>query len=140
MDITKVEQEDLSDLNKKNLTFFKASTGLSSAQIGITITTILLGYTAQIAFKVTVSRFFDNFGVAYALSITLSLILAGIVNLFSMIFGELVPKNIAISLPMKTARAIINYHLLFTFLFAPLIRAFNFIAERVLKLFHIPFS
>ncbi len=140
LDISKVEQEDLQDVkNKRVLHALKnLSTGLSSAQIGITITTILLGYTAQTALGDLFLKWFNNVGLSYALSLTIGLIVAGaIVNLFSMIFGELVPKNIAISLPMATARAVITFHSVFTFIFLPIIKTLNFVANSILKIFKI---
>lgn len=139
LDVSKVEQETQDRKNKKVLYALKTlSTGLSSAQVGITITTILLGYTAQIALGDLFLSWFNNVGLSYALSVTLGLIFAGIlVNLFSMIFGELVPKNIAISLPLKTARFVIGFHSAFTFVFLPVIKVFNFIANSILRLFKI---
>src|SRR5690606_36968221 len=82
------------------------STQLSSAQVGITVTTILLGYTTQPAIARLLVGALDGplaQGVAAALAGVLSLVL---VNGFSMLFGELVPKNLALSRPLATARAV----------------------------------
>lgn len=78
---------------------------LSGAQLGITITTLITGYIAE----PVLARFIEpplhaiglNSGTAHGISLALALILA---TSLSMIYGELVPKNIAISAPLSTAR------------------------------------
>ncbi|MBY6410150.1 HlyC/CorC family transporter [Rhodococcus sp. BP-252] len=79
---------------------------LSGAQLGITITTLITGYLAEpvlAGFFVPVAT---ALGASESLASGLSLAVALIVaTSFSMIFGELVPKNIAIAEPMATARA-----------------------------------
>ncbi|WP_166849712.1 hemolysin family protein [Isoptericola sp. BMS4] len=110
------------------------STELSSAQVGITVTTILLGYTAQPAL---LSLFSDAFagsplgqGVAGALAVVLALV---VVNAFSMLFGELIPKNFALSAPHATARLAVPVQRVFTLLFRPLITVLNGSANALLR-------
>ncbi|MGW8568152.1 hemolysin family protein [Isoptericola sp. NPDC055881] len=110
------------------------STELSSAQVGITITTILLGYTAQPAL---LSLFSDAFaatalgrGVAGVLAGVLALV---VVNAFSMLFGELIPKNFALSAPHATARLVVPVQRVFTMLFRPLIVVLNGSANALLR-------
>lgn len=110
------------------------STELSSAQVGITVTTILLGYTAQPAL---LSLFSDAFadspvgpGVAGALAVVLALV---VVNAFSMLFGELIPKNFALSTPHATARLAVPVQRVFTLLFRPLITVLNGSANALLR-------
>ncbi len=112
----------------------RLSTELSSAQVGITITTILLGYTAQPAL---LSLFGDAFaatpmgrGLSGVLAGVLSLIL---VNGFSMLFGELIPKNYALSAPHATARLAVPLQRAFTVAFLPLIRVLNGSANALLR-------
>ena len=140
LDIAKVEQEDLNDRRNRMVlhALHNLSTGLSSAQIGITITTVLLGYTAQIALSELFRKLFEDLGISYAISLTRGIIIAiVIVNLFSMIFGELIPKNIAIALPLVIARRIIIFHNIFTKIFFPIIVILNFIANSILHIFGI---
>ncbi|MFD6178834.1 hemolysin family protein [Isoptericola sp. NPDC060282] len=110
------------------------STELSSAQVGITITTILLGYTAQPAL---LSLFSDAFaatalgeGVAAVLAVVLALV---VVNAFSMLFGELIPKNFALSAPHATARLVVPVQRVFTMIFRPLIVVLNGSANALLR-------
>lgn len=109
------------------------STQLSGAQVGITLTTILLGYTTQGALanvlNPLVGRFVGEVAAA-ALAVTLSVIL---VNSFSMLVGELIPKNWAIAEPMRVARVAAPLQMLFTRIFHPAIRVLNGSANRFLR-------
>jgi CBS domain containing-hemolysin-like protein len=110
------------------------STQLSSAQVGITLTTILLGYTAQPAItellRIPLSDSSLSRAAVGAIAGTLSLI---IVNAFSMIVGELVPKNFALSEPIRTARVVAPMILAFTAALGPLVRLLNAAANGVLR-------
>ncbi len=109
------------------------STQLSGAQVGITLTTILLGYASQGAIANLLRPVLTGFAgaaAAAALAVTLSVLL---VNGFSMIFGELVPKNWAISEPLRTAMAVTPAQRLFTRAFHPVIRLLNGSANRALR-------
>jgi len=110
------------------------STQLSSAQVGITLTTILLGYTAQPAItellRIPLNDSSLSRAAVGAIAGTVSLI---IVNAFSMIVGELVPKNFALSEPMRTARVAAPLILAFTAALGPLIRALNSAANGILR-------
>ena len=82
------------------------STQLSGAQVGITLTNLGIGYLAEPAISALIEDPLGTAGVpdgavtpiALALGLTISTIL-------TMLFGELVPKNFAIALPLATARA-----------------------------------
>lgn len=110
------------------------STELSSSQVGITVTTILLGYTAQPALL-------SLFGAGLAstpLGTAASGVLAGVlalvvVNAFSMLFGELIPKNFALSAPHGTARNVVPLQRAFTIVFGPLIAVLNGSANAILR-------
>lgn len=109
------------------------STQLSGAQVGITLTTILLGYASQGALANVLNPLLGTFlgeATATAAAVTLSLI--G-VNAFSMIFGELIPKNWAIAEPYRTARWVAPAQKLFTAIFLPAIRVLNGSANRFLR-------
>ncbi|MBK5250289.1 MAG: HlyC/CorC family transporter, partial [Actinomycetales bacterium] len=114
------------------------STELSGAQVGITLTTILLGYTMQSAvanlLAVPLGRTTLAEAAATAVAVTVSLV---IVNTFSMVFGELVPKNWAISDPMKVARAVIGLQHGFTTALRPVITVLNGSANSVLRRFGV---
>jgi CBS domain containing-hemolysin-like protein len=109
------------------------STQLSGAQVGITLTTILLGYTTQTAVADMLGRLLGNAGVAEALATTVAVAVAAVlINLFSMLFGELVPKNFALAHPLKTAGVVAPVQMAFSTLFKPLIAVLNGAANWVL--------
>nr|CAD52986.1 putative integral membrane protein [Rhodococcus fascians D188] len=78
---------------------------LSGAQLGITITTLITGYLAEPVLAGFIRPVTTALGASDSLASGISLAVALILaTSFSMIFGELVPKNIAIAKPMSTAR------------------------------------
>ncbi|OIQ84709.1 magnesium and cobalt efflux protein CorC [mine drainage metagenome] len=110
------------------------STELSGAQVGITVTTIMLGYLTQPALVRVLSLPLE----ASALGRSVGGVAAGaialvLVNGFSMIFGELVPKNVAISHPLGTARAIAPVQHAVTVTLRPMISLFNNSANGLLR-------
>ena len=110
------------------------STQLSGAQVGITLTTILLGYTTQSSLATLTEKGLTQVGIAAAASATLAAVCAAlIVNIVSMVFGELVPKNLALAHPLKTAGRIVPFNMLFTSLFRPVIAVLNTSANWVLR-------
>ncbi|WP_051232120.1 hemolysin family protein [Acidipropionibacterium thoenii] len=109
------------------------STQLSGAQVGITLTTILLGYTAQQAAARLLTDALGHAGLATALATSIGVIVAAVlINLFSMLFGELVPKNIAMAHPLRTGGQVAPVQMAFTALFRPLIAVLNGTANWVL--------
>ncbi|MGH3905300.1 MAG: hemolysin family protein [Pseudonocardiaceae bacterium] len=80
---------------------------LSGAQVGITITTLLTGYIAQPVIGELIRPGLVAVGLppgaAGGVSAGLALALA---TALSMVFGELVPKNLAIARPLETARQV----------------------------------
>ncbi len=114
------------------------STQLSGAQVGITATTILLGYTAQPALARLLGAALGPGAATSALATGLVATAALlIVNGFSMIFGELVPKNLALSEPMRTARWVVPAQLVFTTALRPVIAVLNGTANAILRRFGV---
>jgi len=115
----------------------RLSTELSGAQVGITVTTVLLGYTTQPAVGRMLGDLFDGW-VSTALSGVLAVIFAVvIVNGFSMVVGELIPKNFAIARPLATARTVVPLQSGFTTALHPVIAFFNGSANALLRRFGI---
>ncbi len=111
---------------------------LSSCQVGITITTILLGYVAQEPLQKMLESLLGNTGLAVAASVALAVALAFIVvNLFSMLFGELVPKNMALAEPLRAAALVSTPLRAFTTIFKPIVVGLNNSANWILRKFGI---
>ncbi|GIG28257.1 hemolysin family protein [Cellulomonas marina] len=116
----------------------RLSTELSGAQVGITMTTVLLGYTTQPA----VARLLGLPLEGSALGPAVGGVVAGVltvvlVNGFSMLIGELVPKNFAIARPLGTAKAVVPAQAGFTTALRPVIAALNGTAETILRRFGV---
>lgn len=102
------------------------STQLSGTQVGITLTTILLGYTTQTTIASLLTTLLGDAGLAQAAATAAAVIVAAVfINLVSMLFGELVPKNMAMAHPMWTAGKVAPAQMFFTTLFRPLIVVLN---------------
>lgn len=110
------------------------STHLSSAQLGITLTTLLTGYTLEPAFSGLLRPVLGGLGVADGVArVTASVIAIIIATLLSMIIGELVPKNFALALPRATAKVVIPFQVAFTWLFRPAVTLLNNNANVILR-------
>ncbi|MFI5956278.1 hemolysin family protein [Cryptosporangium sp. NPDC051539] len=110
------------------------STQLSGAQVGITITNLAIGFLAEPSIASLLSGPLGALGLssgaATGVSVTVALTLS---TLITMLFGELVPKNIAISRPLGTAIAVAPLQRGFTRLLWPLIRLLNGAANTILR-------
>lgn len=110
------------------------STHLSSAQLGITLTTLLTGYT----FEPAVSRLLESplsgmgvsDGVATGIGTVVGVLLA---TVFSMVIGELVPKNFALAVPLATARLVVPFQTGFTTVFKPIVLLLNNTANGLIR-------
>lgn len=119
----------------------KISLQLSGAQVGITVTTILLGYTTQNALGELFNQWLGWAGLGQIFSATIGVVLAVIlVNSYSMIFGELIPKNFALAAPLSIAGIVIPFQRLFTVLFYPIIWVLDTISNGIVKMFGIQTS
>jgi len=114
------------------------STQLSGAQVGITLTTLVVGYLAQPSVGQLVSGPLARLGLSAALVEAVSAALALVIaTVFSMVFGELLPQFLGISAPLRTARVVALPVRLFSVLTRPLIVVLNGSANLVLRMFGI---
>jgi CBS domain containing-hemolysin-like protein len=99
---------------------------LSGAQLGISITTLAAGYLTEPMVADLPHPALHAIGVPDRLAdgIIAFLVLV-IVTSISMVFGELVPKYLAVARPLSTARVVVGFQLLFSWLFTPAIRLTN---------------
>lgn len=112
------------------------STQLSSCQLGITITTLLTGYTLDSSINALAGDTIASWGLGAGAASAATLIFSmGIATLLSMIIGELVPKNLAIAEPYRVARALAPLQLLFTKIMGPIVRTANGSANWILHRF-----
>jgi CBS domain containing-hemolysin-like protein len=114
------------------------STHLSGAQLGITLTTLLTGFT----FEPAVSRLLEGplaaVGVpAGAVPVVGAVVGIGLATFLSMVIGELVPKNFALALPLATAKVVVPFQTVFTAVFKPLILLCNNTANAIVRAFGV---
>ncbi|MFV0634447.1 hemolysin family protein [Demequina sp.] len=110
------------------------STELSSAQLGITLTSLLVGFIAEPSIATLLRQPLDAWGMpegtALAVSLTAAFIIA---TATQMVFGELVPKNWAIAEPLRVGRAVVGTQRGFTWFMGPLIRFLNGSANWIVR-------
>jgi CBS domain containing-hemolysin-like protein len=110
------------------------STHLSSAQLGITLTTLLTGYTMEPAISNLLRPVFTAWGLPEGLVSPLAVIIAvSFATILSMILGELIPKNFALAVPRQTAKLVMPFQVAFTTVFRPAIVVLNGSANAVLR-------
>ncbi|WP_394686189.1 hemolysin family protein [uncultured Microbacterium sp.] len=111
---------------------------LSGAQLGITVTGLLIGYVAEPLIGESLGTLLGGVGIDPTVSVLIgtigALLLATIVT---MIFGELYPKNLAIASPEPLARALAVPTRIYLLLFGWLITVFDVAANALLRLLRI---
>ncbi|MET9319514.1 hemolysin family protein [Streptomyces sp. NPDC003038] len=115
----------------KRLTF-----QLSGAQLGITVTSLVIGMLAEPSVSALLRGPLEAAGLpAGAVSSTATLLGVAISTVVLMVVGELVPKNWAISRPLAVAKVVGGPQRAFTAAFGPLIRHLNSTANRLVRRF-----
>jgi len=107
---------------------------LSGAQLGISITTLITGFLTEPLVRELPHPAMDALGVPDQLAdAVIAFLTLVVVTSLSMVFGELVPKNLAVARPLPTARAVAGPQLLFSFVMTFAIRLTNGAANRILR-------
>ena len=96
---------------------------LAGAQLGITMASLGLGYVAEPAVADVLESAIESFvdlphGVLHTISLVIAL---SIVVVIHMVLGEMVPKNIAIAAPERSARVLAPAHRAYVSLFRPVV-------------------
>ncbi|CAM3107362.1 hemolysin family protein [Prescottella defluvii] len=111
---------------------------LAGAQLGITICSILLGKVGEPAIAHLIEAPMDALGVPESLLHPIAFTIAlGLVVVLHILLGEMVPKNIAIAGPEKTAMLLVPIHLGFIKLVRPLIGFYNITANGILRMLRV---
>ncbi|GAA0544816.1 hemolysin family protein [Actinomadura livida] len=107
---------------------------LSGAQLGITMTTLVVGFIAKPALAELIQPMLEVAGVPLgatgAIALATGFVLA---TLIQMLLGELFPKNLALARAESLARALATSTLVYLAVAGPLIRLFDSSAERLLR-------
>ncbi|WP_349878397.1 hemolysin family protein [Micromonospora sp. HUAS YX12] len=107
---------------------------LSGAQLGITVTALLVGYVAEPYLGAGLADLLGLAGLSSSVSLPLSVALALIIaTVVQMVLGELAPKNLAIARAEPLARALSRSTLMYLKIAGPLITLFDRAAVRLLR-------
>jgi CBS domain containing-hemolysin-like protein len=113
---------------------------LSGAQVGITLTSLALGWMGQLWLVPYIYAFFEYLPgtmPAVVTHVVAVLVVFGTLVFLHVVFGEIVPKSAALVHPEGMSRWVVPPLLLFNQLFRPVIRLLQLIATRVLHLFSL---
>lgn len=118
-------------LNITNRTSFM----LSGAQLGITVTTLLVGYVAEPMIGEGVGELLGDAGVPTGTGLAIGTAIALLFStVIQMVFGELFAKNLAIARPEPVARWLALSTTIYLKLFGPVIWLFDQASNRLLEL------
>jgi CBS domain containing-hemolysin-like protein len=110
------------------------STQLSGAQLGITITNLVIGFLAQPALAQLLHGPLKAAGIPESAVDEIALLCGlALATAATMVFGELVPKNMAIARPLATARFVQRFQRNFTQLMRGPIAILNNSANFILR-------
>ncbi len=113
-------------------------TYLSACQLGITLSSLALGWLGEPAIARLLTHYFEPLGISATLAHTIAFIIAfTLITLLHVVLGELVPKSIAIAMAEKTILIVARPIHLFWLIFLPFIKTFDFLAARSLKMLGI---
>jgi len=110
------------------------STQLSGAQVGITLTTLLVGYLVEPSLATLLDGPLRAAGLGDGAADTVGVVLSvAAAAAFSMVVGELIPKNLALSIPLRTAGVVAPLMRGFSWAMTPLITVLNGSANKFLR-------
>jgi len=116
----------------------KTSTHLSGAQLGITITTMLTGFIAEPALTKLLKPVLAGWGIDGAAAEPTAVVATMVIaTLFSTLVGELIPKKLALTLPLEVNRFVILFQMAFTWLFGWFIAGLNAVGNGVVRAFGV---
>ncbi|MHC0428977.1 hemolysin family protein [Streptomyces sp. O3] len=142
--LTTVERSELEDAVERGergaASALKAARGLtfqlSGAQLGITVTNLVIGMLAEPSIAKLISGPLESAGVPTAAAPSLALVIGtALSTIFLMVVGELVPKNWAISAPLAIAKRVATPQRWFSAAFRPLITHLNNTANHTVRRF-----
>ncbi|MFF7178777.1 CNNM domain-containing protein [Streptomyces sp. NPDC008121] len=111
---------------------------LAAAQLGITLCTLVLGIVAEPAIAHLLEPLFDAVGVPHGLVHPISFVIAlSVATYLHMLLGEMVPKNIALAEPTRSALLLGPPLVAIARALRPVIFTINAFANGILKLLRV---
>ncbi|WP_186781518.1 hemolysin family protein [Streptomyces sp. CBG9] len=107
---------------------------LSGAQLGITVTNLVVGMLAEPSIAALLAGPLRSMGVSAGTASSIALVVGtALSTVVLMVVGELVPKNWAISEPLAVAKKVATPQRIFSTLFRPFITHLNNTANRAVR-------
>ncbi|MFH8239816.1 hemolysin family protein [Streptomyces sp. NPDC018321] len=107
---------------------------LSGAQLGITVTGLVVGFIAEPSVSALLRPVLAGLGIpdgaVTGISVVLAFVLATVVQ---MVLGELAPKNLAIAVPERLAKSLAGSTLAYLKVVGPVVRIFDGAANKLLR-------
>ena len=117
--------ERMAEAGNRRARLALASTGdlgrqLAGAQLGISLTSVVLGFVAESVIANILQNAVEGLGgaISHGIAGTIALIL---VVVLQMVFGEMIPKNAAVAAPVRMTLWLAPTHRLFVAVFRPII-------------------
>ncbi len=112
---------------------------IAVAQLGITLASIGLGMYGEPAVAKWLYGPFEDWGLSEAAAHTAGFAVAlGLITYMHVVFGEMIPKALALQAPEQVSLRVNPVMRLFSVLFRPMVNALNAIALGLLRLLGIP--
>ncbi|MDX3617786.1 hemolysin family protein [Streptomyces europaeiscabiei] len=107
---------------------------LSGAQLGITVTGLVVGFIAEPSVSALLEPALTGVGVPQGavggISVALAFVAATVVQ---MVLGELAPKNLALAVPERLAKSLAGSTLVYLKVVGPVVHIFDGVANRLLR-------
>ncbi len=107
---------------------------LSGAQLGITVTGLVVGFIAEPSVSALLEPALTGIGIPEGavggISVVLAFVLATVVQ---MVLGELAPKNLAIAVPERLAKSLAASTLTYLKVVGPVVHVFDSAANKLLR-------
>ncbi|MFV6026804.1 hemolysin family protein [Streptomyces sp. NPDC056264] len=107
---------------------------LSGAQLGITVTGLVVGFLAEPSVSALLKPALEGTGLSdgavSAISVVLAFVLATVLQ---MVLGELAPKNLALAVPERLAKSLAASTLVYLKIVGPVVRVFDGAANKLLR-------
>jgi CBS domain containing-hemolysin-like protein len=111
---------------------------LACAQLGITVCSVLLGAISEAALHHTLVPVLEGAGVPEALADGTALALALLIVIYlHVVVGEMIPKNLAIAGPERSALVLVPMLVFVTRVLRPLIRVMEAVAKAIVRLMRV---
>lgn len=113
----------------------KVSLMLATAQLGITVSSILILVVAEPSIQRLMMPLFELIGVDYQTGYTLSFLVALVlVTYLHVVFGEMIPKNLAIAIPDRMSLILAPMLYGVSVAFRPIVLSLNLVSNVILRL------